>query len=71
MQWVSRITTIGIEMVLFGILGRWADQRMGTSLLGPLGFLLGFLIGGYHLLRLTAAPSKHSSADDTSTKNPQ
>ena len=64
MQWVSRITTIGVEMVLFGIVGRWADGRLGTSFLTPLGFLLGLIVGGYHLIRLVSPPSQDSSADD-------
>ena len=31
MEWVVRITAVGLEMVLPGLAGQWVDQRLGTS----------------------------------------
>lgn len=42
MVWVSRIMAIGLSMFLPGVAGGWADERLGTSFLGPLGFVVGF-----------------------------
>ncbi len=57
LQWVSRITTVALEMVLPGLLGLWIDGKLGV----PLVFtLLGFGLGGsfamWHLLRMTRLP---------------
>jgi hypothetical protein len=53
MQWVSRITTVGLEMVLPGLGGLWLDGRWGTSFLGLVGFALGMTLGIWHLLQMT------------------
>jgi hypothetical protein len=53
MEWVSRITTVALEMVLPGIGGQWIDARYGTSVFGPIGFVLGLVVGMWHLLRMT------------------
>ena len=53
MVWVSRITTISIEMVLPGVIGYWIDLRLGTK---PafliVGVILGFVGGMWQLLKL-------------------
>jgi F0F1-type ATP synthase assembly protein I len=43
-EWVSRVTTISLEMVLPGLAGYWLDTRLGTL---PLFLLVGFAAGGY------------------------
>ncbi len=54
MQWVSRITTIVIEMVLPGVIGYWIDLRLGTKVVFfILGVILGFVGGLWQLIRLT------------------
>lgn len=53
MEWVSRITTISLEMVLPGLAGQWLDQKWGTNFLALVGFALGLTIGIWHLLALT------------------
>lgn len=55
MQWVSKITTVSLEMILPGIGGGWLDAKWGTSFIGPLGFALGLVVGITHLLRMTSA----------------
>ena len=53
MQWVSRVTTISLEMVLPGIAGHWLDNRWGTSYLALLGLALGLTIGLRQLIAMS------------------
>jgi len=53
MEWVSRITTVVLEMVLPGLAGQWLDQRWGTNFLALLGFAVGLPLGFWHLLIMT------------------
>ena len=53
MEWVSKITTVGLEMVVPGIIGFWLDGQFGTKFLGVVGFALGFPLGMWHLLAMT------------------
>lgn len=53
-QWVSKITTVALEMVVPAAIGMWADQRLGTSFLAMLGLVIGVPLGIWHLLRLTS-----------------
>ena len=54
MVWVSRISSVSLEMVLPAVGGHWLDNHWGT---GPwcvsLGAVLGFAVGLRHLLLLT------------------
>jgi F0F1-type ATP synthase assembly protein I len=60
MQWVSRITSIGIEMVLPGLIGYWIDLRLGTKpLLLIFGVILGFVGGIWQLIKLTGQNARH------------
>ncbi|MEO1994290.1 MAG: AtpZ/AtpI family protein, partial [Planctomycetaceae bacterium] len=51
MVWVSRISSVSLEMVLPAVGGHWLDNHWGT---GPwcvsLGAVLGFAVGMRHLL---------------------
>ena len=55
MQWVSRVTTVSLEMALPPGLGYWADESWGT---GPwlviLGAVFGFMLGMWHLLQMAS-----------------
>jgi ATP synthase protein I len=54
MQWVARITTISVEMVLPGWIGYWIDQRLGTKVVFLiLGLIIGFAGGIWQLIQLT------------------
>jgi F0F1-type ATP synthase assembly protein I len=53
MEWVSRITVVGGVMVVPGLIGHFADGRLGTRFLAPVGFLLGVCAGMWHLLAVT------------------
>ncbi len=67
-EWVSRITTVSLEMVLPGLAGQWLDRRWGTGYLGLVGFAIGLTGGMWHLLRMTGAGS--SSAKKYQSKKP-
>ena len=59
MQWVSRVTTVSLEMVLPGLLGYWADQQWNSEpVLLVLGVILGFSVGMWHLVTLTKWPPR-------------
>ncbi|MGA2798796.1 MAG: AtpZ/AtpI family protein [Thermoguttaceae bacterium] len=54
MVWVSRITSIVLEMVLPGVIGYWIDLKLGTRVVFLiLGVILGFVGGIWQLIRLT------------------
>ena len=53
MEWVARITTVSLEMVLPGVIGYWIDLRLGTKVVFLiLGVILGFVGGLRHLIKL-------------------
>ena len=70
MEWVAKITTVALEMVLPGIGGTWLDKRFGTSFLALLGFAFGLTAGIWHLLLMTKTATKRkgpADSDDDST----
>lgn len=52
-QWVSQITGIGLEIVVPIVVGRWLDERWGTSFCTVVGVVIGPLLGFWHLLTVT------------------
>jgi len=50
--WASRIIAIGIAMFLPAVAGNWLDARLGTRFLGPVGLVVGFVIGLAWLVQL-------------------
>lgn len=62
-EWVAKITTVALEMVLPGIFCLWLDQRWGTSFLGMIGFVLGVTLGIWHLLQMTPTSKRRRSRD--------
>lgn len=55
--WVSKITTVVVEMALPAIGGGYLDQRFGTKYWAPAGLGLGFVLGMWHLLQMTRGSS--------------
>jgi len=51
--WASQVIGLAFEVILPVILGRWLDQRWGTSAWTIVGAVLGPLLGFWHLLTLT------------------
>ena len=74
-QWAYRAMAIGTEMVLPGILGLWLDHQLGTKFVfGILGFVLGMVLGIWHLMRMTSqnpqkvAANRGSAGSETPDK---
>jgi hypothetical protein len=55
MAWVSRITTISLEMVLPALGGWWLDQKFGTQFWIIVGMMCGLVLGFWHLMKITRA----------------
>ena len=53
MNWVSKITTVALEMVLPGLAGLWLDIQLQTQFFTLLGFTLGVPFGMWHLIAMT------------------
>lgn len=65
--WVSRLTTVSLEMALPALLGHWLDKKWGTTpLITAIGAFLGFGCGLTHLLRMT----KEAELKDRKSKDP-
>lgn len=65
--WVSRLTTVSLEMALPALLGHWFDNKWETTpLLTAIGAFLGFGCGLTHLLRMT----KEAERKDRKSKGP-
>ena len=65
-EWVAKITTVALEMVLPGIFGQWLDGRWGTKFLGLAGFALGVTVAIWHLLQMTPKAKQRRPHDDYS-----
>ena len=53
MEWVAKITAVGLEMVLPGIGGHYLDAWLGTSYWALIGFAVGLVVALWHLLQMT------------------
>jgi hypothetical protein len=53
MNWVSKITTVTLEMVLPGLAGLWLDNQLETRFLALLGLAFGVPLGVWHLIAMT------------------
>jgi hypothetical protein len=69
MEWVSKITTVALEMVLPGLAGTWLDRRWGTNYLAIVGFALGLGLGLWHLLVLTGSGKEDGSKQPKTEKD--
>ena len=56
MEWVAKITTVGLEMVLPGVGGVYLDKYFQTTFLALLGFGVGMTVGILHLLQMSRQP---------------
>ena len=63
MQWVTRITTVSLEMSLPAAGGYWLDDRWGTApWLVVVGATLGFVVGFRHLLQMVDQANRRELA---------
>jgi hypothetical protein len=68
MQWVSRITTVGLMMVLPAIGGRWLDKRFVTNYWALIGLVVGLVIGMWQLMQI-AKGKQRRPVDDSGKKD--
>jgi hypothetical protein len=52
-EWVAKITTVGLEMTLPAIGGGYLDRRWGTQYWALVGVVVGMTVGMWHLLQMT------------------
>jgi hypothetical protein len=58
LEWVAKITTVALEMVLPAVGGGYLDQRLGTGYWALVGVVLGMAVGMWHLLQMTRPKGK-------------
>ena len=69
MQWVNRIMTICLEMVIPAGLGYWLDRKWNSEpWLLVCGAVVGFVLGMWHLLQLAKISEKPHETRDRSSK---
>ena len=56
MEWVAKITTVGLVMVLPAVGGKYLDNRWGTNYWAPIGLVMGMVAGFVYLLQITRRP---------------
>jgi ATP synthase protein I len=57
-EWVAKITTVGLEMALPAIGGSYLDRRWGTSYWALVGLVVGVVVGMWHLLQMTSQKNR-------------
>lgn len=55
MEWVARITAVGMEMVLPTVAGFYLDRYLQTGYWTLVGLIVGGVAGFWHLLQMTKA----------------
>ena len=58
MEWVARITTVGLEMVLPAVAGTYLDRYLQTGYWAIVGLIVGCVVGFWHLMQMTKALSR-------------
>ena len=63
MEWVAKITTVGLEMFLPAVGGGYLDRYLGTGYWAVVGLIVGVVVGFLHLLQMTrTAPPKQDQS---------
>ena len=55
-EWVAKITTVALEMVLPAVASGYLDRRLGTRYWVLVGLVVGMVTGLYHLLQMVRKP---------------
>ena len=72
LEWVTKITTVGLEMVLPAVGGGYLDRRLNTTYWTLIGVVFGVVFGIWHLLLMTRPKqSGESSPKRTSGEPPE
>ena len=62
MEWVAKITTVGLEMVIPTIAGGYLDRYLGTGYWKVVGLVIGVVIGFWHLMLMAKAPPQRGQS---------
>ncbi|MFK7777541.1 MAG: AtpZ/AtpI family protein [Gimesia sp.] len=69
--WVSRLTTVSLEMALPAFFGLWLDKKWGTTpLLTAICAILGFVCGLTHLLQMAKEAERNEQKSKNQFKKP-
>ena len=72
LDWAARITSIGLEFVLPGLIGVGLDHVWGTRpWMTICGVIIGFCIGLYELLRIASRTSDQKKPRDLRREDPK
>ena len=66
MEWVAKITTVGLEMIVPAIGGRYLDHYLGTQYWTVVGLVIGVVFGFWHLLQMTKVVKQDDSKGEGS-----
>jgi hypothetical protein len=69
MEWIAKITTVGLEMALPAIGGGYLDRRLGTTYWALVGVVLGVTVGMWHLLQMTRPKTRPGIDSDRKRTN--
>ena len=65
MEWVARIVSAALAMVLPGLGGRWLDQKFDTQYFTLPAFVFGLIFGIWYLLAVTKTKEVVKPESDT------
>ena len=65
MEWVTKITTVGLEMMLPAVGGGYLDRRFGTTYWTLLGLVVGVTTGIWHLLLMTRQKQNRNGSQES------
>jgi hypothetical protein len=63
-EWVAKITTVSLEMVLPAVAGNFLDRRWGTQYWTIVGLVLGMTGVLWHLLQMTRTGRNRGAGRD-------
>jgi hypothetical protein len=72
LRWVSRITTVGLMMLLPILGGRKLDEMRGTGYWGSIGLVVGLLLGAWQLRQIVVDSNRAlARSRSTTTATPK
>jgi F0F1-type ATP synthase assembly protein I len=69
MEWVAKITTVGLEMALPAIGGGYLDRWLNTNYWQLVGIVVGMIVGMWHLLQMTRPKANRRQDSDREGTN--
>ncbi len=73
-EWLSKTLAVVLLMLLPGFAGGWLDKWLGTSVLMPIGFVLGVIVGTIGLViiakQLSVPVRGRAASSDANEEDP-